>query len=193
VVIQIKHVFVGVLIILALFALGNCRNNTEGSSTLDALSKSETNAEVNHNGGPLSFYLTKAYISNDDLVESGIDCARLSDQPLIAAAEIESYRWQTHQMNVNEVAFERLVELEVPVSGLPFVVCLGRTPVYSGAFWTMLSSTSFSGIVIKTPFTTQGLVKLELGYPDSEAFEGFDPRYNPFIREYLSQINKIQY
>jgi hypothetical protein len=192
VVIRIKYVLIGVLIILALFALGNCRNNTEGGSTLDALSISETSAEGKHNGGPLSFYLTKAYISNDDLVESGIDCARLSNQPMIAAAEIESYDWHAHKIIVNQVAFERLVKLEVPVSGLPFVICLGRTPVYSGAFWTMLSSKRFSGVVIKTPFTTQGVVKLELGYPDSEAFEGFDPRNNPFIREYLSQIGKLR-
>jgi len=182
---------IGVLILLAVFALGNCRNSTNSSSNLEALNKSETSVEVIKTGAPLGLYLTKAYISNDDLVESGIDCARLSDEPLIAAAEIERYSWQVHQMHVNEVAFKRLVKLEVPVSGLPLVICLGRTPVYSGAFWTMLSSNSFSGVVIKTPFTTQGLVKLELGYPNNEAFEGFDPRNNPFIREYLLQTEKI--
>ena len=182
----------------SLLILSHCQSATALPVTPYKANSSQTQdlapdePETQENNGPLGFYLTKAYIASDALVESGLDCGRLSDQPLLAASEIQSYNWRVHKMRITPEAFQRLSNLEVPTSGLPFVVCLGRHPVYSGAFWTILSSNSFAGVVITLPLFDEQMVSLDLGYPSKDFFEGFDPRPNPFIREYLYQAEKLR-
>lgn len=142
--------------------------------------------------GPFGIYLTKAYIRNQELADSGLDCGRVADQPLLSAADILSYDWETHQIEVTHEAYQRLSRLDVPVSGMPFVTCVGRHPIYSGALWTMLSSASFEGVVIQFPLLEPDLVQIELGYPGPDFFRGADPRPDLQIHESLSQAGKLK-
>jgi hypothetical protein len=142
--------------------------------------------------GPFGIYLTPAYIRNEELADSGLDCGRVADEPLLSAADILSYDWEMHQIQVTHEAYQRLSRLEVPVSGLPFVTCVGRHPVYSGALWTMLSSASFEGVVILFPLLEPDSLQIELGYPGPDFFQGNDPRSDPQIHESLSQAGKLK-
>ena len=51
--------------------------------------------------------------------------------------------------------------LRVPVSGRPFVIKLNCKEIYNGAFWSPISSKSYSGIVI---LIEDNSVKIENGY-----------------------------
>ena len=65
--------------------------------------------------------------------------------------------------------------------------------IYSGTFWSNLSSGTNSGVVLLDVLgiNSEDRVRLEAGYPNSSYFKGADPRNNPKIIEYLKSKNKI--
>lgn len=73
---------------------------------------------------------TAATMPLDDLV--------LSDQPWIAAENIERYDWSTHTIYLKE-AVEWPVR-QVPLKGMPFVVVADGKRCYLGALWSTFSS-----------------------------------------------------
>jgi hypothetical protein len=86
------------------------------------------------------------YLTRDDIPPSQMEAlshVELADQPVIAADDIVSYNTQTHELRLTPDAFQRISELEVPVQGRSFMVCVDRGPIYWGAFWTPISSQSF--------------------------------------------------
>ena len=104
-----------------------------------------------------------------------------------------TYNAQTHELKLTASAFERICELEVPVEGKSFMVCVDREPIYFGAFWTPISSISFDGVTIWKPFSSEEpyIISLELGYPSSSFYGGEDPRDNPEILRALEQAGKL--
>jgi hypothetical protein len=146
-------------------------------------------------GEGFAIYLPAAEIPVSQLpILSHIEPA---DTPLVSGADIVSYSKETHQIELTAVAFNRLAELEVPVSGRAFVVCVGRQPVYTAAFFTPISSVSFDGVVIMKPLDAKATaagrhtVQLQLGYPGPDFFSGKDPRADPEIIESLRQAGKL--
>lgn len=117
----------------------------------------------------------------------------LQKTPLISSADLLGYNGQTHEMELTPAAFARLRALQVPVSGLPFVVCVGTQRIYQGAVWTLLSSLSYNGIIILQPFyTASTLVRIEPGYPSADFYEGKDPRADPRILQALTTAGKLR-
>jgi hypothetical protein len=116
----------------------------------------------------------------------------LADKPLISGADIISYLKATHEIRLTEEAFQRILNLEVPVWGKSFVVCVDRNPIYWGAFWVPFSSQSFDGVTILKPLgSTEPYIQIERGYPSSEFGQGEDPRSDPRIFEALEQAGKL--
>jgi len=138
-----------------------------------------------------AIYLTEGDISPAQMPALGhVDIA---EQPVIAMNDIITYNAQTHEMKLTASAFGRISELEVPVEGKSFVVCVDREPIYSGAFWTPISSMAFEGVTIWQPFSFEEphIVSIELGYPSSSFYGGEDPRDNPEIMGALEQAGKL--
>jgi hypothetical protein len=117
----------------------------------------------------------------------------LTEQPVISIDDIMTYNQQTHEIKLTAGAFERLYQLEVPVQGKSFVVCLNKQPLYWGAFWTPISSISFDGVTIWKPYSLAEpyIITLELGYPSTSFYSGEDPRNNPEILTALEQSSKL--
>ena len=110
----------------------------------------------------------------------------LADRPLISLTDIVSYSRNTHEIQLTTEAYERIINLEVPVSGKAFVVCVDHYPIYWGAFWTSVSSVPFDGITILKPHeSTQRVIQLQLGYPSPKFFKGEDYRADRAILESL--------
>jgi len=63
--------------------------------------------------------------------------------------------------------------------------------VYRGAFWAGYSSQSYAGVVIDPTLAWQGKVRIALGYPTRDAFQGQDPRADPRILQALQQAGKL--
>ena len=139
-----------------------------------------------------SVYLLAGNISASQL--PALSHLELAAQPLVSLGDIVSYRKETHEIELTKEAYERILRLNVPTKGLPFAVCLSRSPVYSGAFWTMLSSMSFDGVVIMKPLQPdeRHTIRIELGYPGSDFFRGTDPRANEDIMRSLEKAGKTR-
>ena len=108
--------------------------------------------------------------------------------PVITTSDIRSYDRNHHELTLTQSAFDRLTQLDVPIYGLGFAVCVNREVIYSGAFWRPISSASYNGPVILIPLDGQNAttVKIELGYPSSSFFQGQDPRSDPRILDALA-------
>lgn len=142
-------------------------------------------------GEGFSIYLTK-----DDIPPQQIEAlsyVEKVDQPIISMTDIITYNAQTHEIKLTAIAYERICNLEIPVEGKSFMVCIDRKPIYWGAFWTPVSSISFDGVTIRKPLTSQKLhvITLELGYPSSSFYRGEDPRNNTEIIKSLEISGKL--
>ena len=138
-----------------------------------------------------AIYLTKEDIPPAKMeILSYVDIA---DQPLLSLQDIITYNSQTYEIKLTDEGFQRIAELEVPVQGKSFLVCVDRAPVYWGAFWTPISSMSFSGVTIWKPLGSQEtqIITLDLGYPASSFYKGEDPRNNPTIIKSLEEAGKL--
>ena len=143
------------------------------------------------NGEGFAIYLTKEDIPPAQM--EAMSYVEIADQPVISLADIITYDAQTHELLITDTAFKRISELEVPVRGKSFLVCVDRSPVYWGAFWTYISSISFDGVAIWTPLLPQEpkAIKLKLGYPASSFYGGEDPRNNAEVMKSLEQAGKL--
>jgi len=139
-----------------------------------------------------AIYLTRDNVPPGQLAV--LSHVEIADKPIIATDDIVAYDPDTHEMELTPEALERLVALEVPVSGTSFVVCVDGKPVYSGAFWVLYSSLLFDGITIFKPLDTEDPtpVQLQPGYPSAEFYEGEDPRSAPDVLRALDEAGKLK-
>ena len=138
-----------------------------------------------------AIYLTKQDIPPAQMEAlSHVDIAK---QPIISMRDIITYDAQAHELKLTNVASERISQLEVPVEGKSFMVCVDKRPIYWGAFWTPISSMSFDGITIWHSLSSQepNVIKIDLGYPSSSFFTGEDPRNNDEVIKSLEQDGKL--
>jgi hypothetical protein len=136
------------------------------------------------------------YLTKEDITPARMEAlshVNLLDQPIISANDIITYNAQTHEMKLTPGAFDRIYELDVPVTGKSFMVCIDKEPIYWGAFWTPISSLSFDGVTIWKPFSTrvQKILVVELGYPSSTFYNGEDPRNDIKVLESLEKDSKL--
>lgn len=137
------------------------------------------------------------YLTRDDVPPARMEAlshVELTEQPVIAADDIVAYDAATHRMTLTEAAFERVLEMQVPLSGRSFLVCVDRQPVYWGAFWTPISSMSFSGVTIMKPFgqPDSKTVEMALGYPSPSFYGGDDPRDSSRVLDALKRSGKLK-
>jgi hypothetical protein len=138
-----------------------------------------------------AIYLTKNDISPFQM--EMLSHVEIADKPVIGIKDIISYDAGTHEITLTDDAFERISELEVPVQGRSFVVCVDRAPIYWGAFWVGLSSQSFDGVTIWMPLRARDspVIALTPGYPASSFYSGQDPRNNPTVMDSLEKSGKL--
>jgi hypothetical protein len=146
--------------------------------------------------GDFSIYLVKQGVSAQQMLEMDLSRLELEESPILSGADIVTYTWEIHEIELTDTARERVARLEVPLTtGVPFVVCVGDERIYSGAFWVSWSSMSFNGIVIDTLFAKMDdhSIRIQLGYPESpELFEGEDLRSDPRILQSLTGSGKLR-
>ena len=144
--------------------------------------------------GEFAIYLLADGRSPQQLVGADLRSLPLQPQPALSEDDLIAYHWDPHDLELTPAAYARLQHLQVPVSGLPFVVAVGQGRIYSGAFWTPLSSLSYDGIVIETPLAApEHSLRIQLGYPESpELFRGTDRRADPRIHDALERAGKLE-
>lgn len=141
-----------------------------------------------------AIYLPARKIAADEILKVNLDNLELGDRPIVSIDDIVAYSKDTHEIELTPLAYERIKSLKVPTTGIPFVVCVDRQPVYGGAFWVGYSSQSFEGVVIDTLGAEQKLpIRIQLGYPESpELFVGQDRRSDARIMQALEKAGKLK-
>ena len=72
-----------------------------------------------------------------------IDSLTLADKPFLPQDSLLSYQWRTHTFSVAPSIDSELTRLGKQRNeswGIPFVVTVGKRPIYLGAFWYCYSS-----------------------------------------------------
>ena len=138
-----------------------------------------------------AIYLTKNDIPPDQM--EALSHVEIANLPIISVEDVITYNSHTHDIKLTSSAFNRILELDVPVRGKSFMVCVDKAPIYWGAFWTPLSSMSFDGVAIWKPLTATepNMITLELGYPSLSHYSGEDPRNNQIVMTSLEQAGKL--
>jgi hypothetical protein len=138
-----------------------------------------------------AIYLTKENIPPSEMKTlSQVDIA---EQPVISLQDVITYNAQSHELKLTPAAYERIYQLNIPVEGKSFLVCVDKKIIYWGAFWTPVSSIPFGGVTIWKPYDIREstIVTLEPGYPSSTFYGGEDPRNSPEILKSLKQAGKL--
>jgi hypothetical protein len=164
---------------------------SNGCTSQDTTVAENISQQVQTNTGEgFAIYLTKDNIPTEKM--EMLSHVAIADEPIISIDDTISYDAVTHSITISHEAVERIRNLEIPVDGKSFLVCVDKNPVYWGAFWTPISSISFSGVNIwKLYGTEHNIIKLELEYPGTGFFQGEDPRNNPEIMESLKKAGKL--
>lgn len=167
------------------------------SGVLAGAVEAEIAAEMRNDVGPreegVALYLLDASIGSEMLSRTAAQDLARQSQALINETDIIAYDTATHSMQLTAEARQRIDELDFPVNGRPFVICVNETAIYAGAFWPLYSSLSAPNIVvIVTPLLkSDNSLELTLGYPGPDFFEGEDPRSDPRILDALEKSDKL--
>jgi len=177
---------ISVLSIITTFAWVSCAQPHSNS-----LEESLLNAEELNTNEGFAVYLTKYDIPPEQM--EMLSHVERADNPVVSEIDIVTYDAQTHEILLTDDAFKRISRLDVPVRGKSFLVCIDKSAVYWGAFWTPVSSVSFDGIVIWKPFGTEESksIQIQLGYPGSTFYNAEDPRSNTIIIQSLENADKL--
>jgi hypothetical protein len=172
------------MLLLILFALSACQ------------APPEVEEPAPLEGEPFALYLVgDSQITGPDIKNYPLDKLPLNVMPILTTADIVSYDWDRHGINLTEDAYFRLLAIfmgGLPSSGIPFAVKAYEQPVYAGAFWTLASSLSFDGVVILQPSDPAGqTLYISLGYPGESNFTGEDPRANPRLKQALEDAGVL--
>ena len=115
-----------------------------------------------------------------------------NNELVIADEDIVWYNASDHRIKLTLKGAEKISSLRVGVYGEPFIIKIGETEIYEGAFWTPISSIGFHGIVIEKPMGQTDAIQLQWGYPPSSPSYGdTDPVNDPRIVSYFQKIGKL--
>ena len=116
----------------------------------------------------------------------------LEQTPFISMEDVVMYNSSTYEMTLTESAAAIVHRLGIPVNGMPFVVVARGERIFMGAFWTPVSSLSYSGIVAMPSLEEDSsILYFDLGYPSADFFEGVDLRDNEQIIKAFSKAEKL--
>lgn len=111
---------------------------------------------------------------------------------IISDDDIVSYNQTSHEIVLEKTGVARIGELGlIPVNGTGFVVMVDGEAIYSGAFWTPVSSISHHGVVMMIEIPLQDTLMFELGYPGPSFYEGSDPRGDQRIINVFQALGKL--
>jgi hypothetical protein len=118
-----KILFAILLILITNLILAGCRENKETKSN--------------------SFEIFPVKNSSaHDAAMTDIDKLVLEDEPIITLKDITKYYWQEQILITNKEGLCEQLRKVTKVSGMPFVVLVNGERIYSGTFWTLISSMS---------------------------------------------------
>jgi hypothetical protein len=140
--------------------------------------------------GTVQLYLADADLEPGESLMLGLDEIPLEAEPLLTTGDLLSYDQEEHAFALTQDACERILEPEILYRR--FVVLANGERIYTGAFWTPLSSRSYDGIAILQPLSEDRcILRVDLGYPSHLTYAGKDPRNDERLLMALDQAGKL--
>ena len=137
-------------------------------------------------GSKVEFYLIQQQEIDSYQTSINEQAAKIQDSILISYEEIISYNPKTFNFEISPEARKRLQYYT------PFAVTVDREIIYTGYFWTSLSSRSVDWVVIDLLFADENKLHVQLGYPGlMDGISIPDKRNDPRILEVLRRDNKL--
>jgi len=112
-----------------------------------------------------------------------------NDELVISDNDIIWYNKTSHEIKLTGEGIEKIAALRMSAHGEPFAVKLDNRVIYTGSFWSMVSSVSSSGVVIMAH--GNNIIKIYTGYPAPDFFVGVDPRNDNEIFDHFQKIGKL--
>jgi hypothetical protein len=128
-----------------------------------------------------------------EAIRSPLDELPLQKEPLLTLDDFTSYSWKDHSFGLTPAA-EKKIPSPRSVFGMPFVVASHGKRLYLGAFWTSVSSASFTNPVIDVfECRLKRRWQIARAYPGTGVGEPLeDPRANPAIKEAFEKAGKLK-
>lgn len=149
-------------------------------------------------GGQFAIYLlADETLNGQQATEHPLESLELEAQPLITDGDVQGYDICSHRLTLTPEGTVRIREFlednshQIGVFGRPFVVVVGDTPIYLGAFWSMVSSIAFDNptiMVEQLSAEDYRIAHIEPGYPGSALT---DRRDDDRIRQVLLSLGKL--
>ena len=175
---------------ISLMLIGCSPTSTQVPTTSITTPTTENVPSTQNEG--FAIYLTKGDIPPSQM--EALSYVDIADQPVISLDDIVSYNSTNHEITLTENGIKNITGLRLGIYGESFLVCVNKSPIYWGAFWTPISSVSFSGITIEIPLLNSegsNTIKISLGYPAESFYHDEDPRNNAMVMESLRQAGKL--
>ena len=139
----------------------------------------------------------------DDEVKFGIYLVQ-NGELVLSDRHIEKYRWDTHTIELNDegilqwnsfITYKDIPKLADTLFKKDFTMKVHDKEVYSGKFYSMLSSSSYDGVIILDAITKldrkRNTVEIDYGY-GPEINSPDDPRNNLDLYDCLKEANLLE-
>jgi hypothetical protein len=97
------------------------------------------------------WYLVADAVGAPESQNTKLSDLKLEKVPLFTSDDIVYYKL-SHSFALTDQAYNKVRDLNIPVRGIPFVVCVGDRRAYLGSFWIEASSVRWTGITIMKPW-----------------------------------------
>jgi hypothetical protein len=141
------------------------------------------------------YRLSDPTLFSDQIRNVPLSQLRLAAEPFISVHDIGWYRWDTHsfecQAKVN-ARIDSLARYGGSVRGVPFVVTVGKDPIYLGSFWWSYSSIyPWCPTIDITFLGASGSNDPQLRIELPSLYQGEDPRQDRRIHESLRRAGVL--
>jgi hypothetical protein len=132
-------------------------------------------------------------VSTKDAIKTKLEDLPLENQPLLTDKDLNSYKWQEHELELKQDFKLADSFTNVPLNGAPFVIIADDTRVYLGALWTPISSlvANIPTIMVLPSDIQKNVIKIKSGYPGGTTDIKSDPRSNQLVYNALKSIGKL--
>ena len=123
-----------------------------------------------------------------------------NDELVLSEHHIEVYYEDTHNIELNEegiqkwnsyMTWETIPKQTESLHSRDFVLKIKGEEIYRGKFYSMVSSISYSGVVVMDALieldSDHNTIRIEFGYPTPAFAEGEDPRNAPEVIDFLDK------